>query len=71
MAISWNKKTLENKKKVAKQEKENRKQERKANSAKGQGLESMMAYLDEDGNLTTVPPEEREKIKKEEKGEDN
>ncbi|OMP75804.1 MULTISPECIES: hypothetical protein [Chitinophaga] len=67
MAISWNKKTKENKKKVAKQQKEDRKQERKANSAKGQGLESMMAYLDEDGNLTTVPPEEREKVKKEDK----
>lgn len=43
------------KKRELKQEK---KEERKANNAKGEGLESMMAYLDKDGNITTTPPEE-------------
>ncbi len=48
MAISWNKKTKENKKRIAKQQKEEKKEERKKNAVKGQSLEEMMAYLDED-----------------------
>jgi predicted ribonuclease YlaK len=32
-------------------------QQRKANSVKGKSLDDMLAYLDENGNLTTRPPE--------------
>jgi len=71
MAISWNKKTKENKKRIAKQQKEEKKEERKKNAVKGGNLEDMMAYLDEDGNLTTVPPEERAKLKKDEGEQEN
>lgn len=37
-------------------EKKRRKEERKANSAGG-GLENMMAYVDENGQITTTPPD--------------
>lgn len=57
MAESWNKKERENKKKEARKKKEERKQERKENTAKGKDLNEMMAYLDEDGNLTSVRPD--------------
>lgn len=61
MATSWNKKERENKKKQERKQKEERKQERKENSAKGKGLDEMMAYLDENGNLTSVLPDQRKK----------
>ena len=35
--------------------------ERKANAKKGKTLEEMMAYLDEDGNISSKPPDERKK----------
>ncbi|MFZ1688131.1 MAG: cold shock domain-containing protein [Flavobacteriales bacterium] len=38
------------------QEKQRRKEERKAN-ATGGGLENMMAYLDENGQITSTPPD--------------
>ena len=38
-------------------------EERKANPAKGKSLEDMMAYVDEDGNLTSSPPDpEKRKV---------
>jgi len=40
-----------------KQEKREKREERKANPAKGKSLEDMMAYVDEDGNLTSSPPD--------------
>lgn len=57
MASSWNKKERENKKRNEKKKKEERKIERKENSDKGKSLDEMMAYLDENGNLTSVPPD--------------
>jgi cold shock CspA family protein len=36
-------------------------EERKANGAKGRPLEEMMAYVDEDGNLTSSPPDPEKK----------
>lgn len=62
MATSWNKKERENKKKQERKHKEEKKQERKESSSKGKGLDEMMAYLDENGNLTSVPPDPRRKI---------
>ncbi|NLR60274.1 cold shock domain-containing protein [Chitinophaga polysaccharea] len=56
------KKELEKRKKQQRQEKAERKEERKANSGKGKGLEDMMAYLDENGNLTSTPPDPNKKV---------
>lgn len=36
-------------------------EERKANAKKGKGLEEMMAYLDENGNLSSTPPDPSKK----------
>lgn len=55
------KKDKEKKKAQKKKDKEERKEERKANSNKGKGLEDMMAYIDEDGNITSTPPDPRRK----------
>ena len=57
MAETWNKKEREKKKQQSKKEKEERKQERKENNKGGNSLESMMAYLDENGNLSSTPPD--------------
>lgn len=42
------------------QEKEQKKSERKKNSLGGD-LENMMAYVDEFGNITSTPPEKKQK----------
>jgi hypothetical protein len=47
---------LRKKKQLEKMEK---KAERKKNSAGG-GLENMLAYVDENGNITSTPPERRQ-----------
>lgn len=36
-------------------------QERKANAVKGKSLEDMMAYLDENGNISSTPPDPKKK----------
>lgn len=53
---SPNKRDLEKKRQQKQEEKQRRKEERKANSGGG-GLESMMAYVDENGQLTSTPPD--------------
>ncbi|MBB6459796.1 cold-shock protein [Flammeovirga kamogawensis] len=61
---SFNKKEKEKKRQKKKEEKAKRKEERKENSPGG-GLDSMMAYVDEFGNITDTPPDpdvEREEI---------
>jgi len=55
------KKEKEKNKAKRKKEKEERKEERRANSSKGKGLESMMAYLDENGNITDTPPDPKKR----------
>jgi cold shock CspA family protein len=57
MAESWNKKEREKKKQQQKKEKAEKKQERKDNNQSGNDLESMMAYIDENGNISSVPPD--------------
>jgi len=57
MAGTWNKREREQKKKNAKKQKEERRLERKENSLKGKGLDEMMAYVDEYGNLSDTPPD--------------
>ncbi|MDX5418393.1 MAG: cold-shock protein [Hymenobacteraceae bacterium] len=52
------KRQREKKKQKKKDEKAQRKQERQENSTGGK-LEDMIAYVDEFGNITSTPPEER------------
>lgn len=61
MPETWNKKEREKKKRQIKKEKAERKQERKENKSSSD-LESMYAYLDENGNLSSKPPDPRKKI---------
>jgi cold shock CspA family protein len=62
MAETWNKKEREKKKQQNKKEKAEKKQERRENTKDGNNLESMLAYLDENGNLSSKPPDPRKKI---------
>ncbi len=55
------KKEKEKKKAKNKQDKAQKMKERKANNTKGKSLEEMMAYVDEDGNLSPTPPDPRKK----------
>jgi cold shock CspA family protein len=59
---TWNKKEREKKKQKEKREKEERKQERKDNAKEGKSLDDMMAYVDENGNISSTPPDPRKKI---------
>lgn len=54
---TFNKKELQKKRAQKKKEKEERKQERKANAKSGQSLDEMMAYVDENGNISSTPPD--------------
>jgi len=58
MSESFGKKERAKQKAKSKQEKAERMKERKAQGGKGKSLEDMMAYLDENGNLTSTPPDE-------------
>lgn len=61
MGESFAKKEKEKKKAKEKQDKAQKMKERKASTNKGKSLEDMMAYLDEDGNITSTPPDGRRK----------
>jgi cold shock CspA family protein len=61
MAETWNKKEREKKKQQSKKEKAERKQERKENAKEGKSLDDMIAYMDENGNLTSTPPDPSKK----------
>lgn len=58
---TFSKKEKEKKRLKKKQDKDLKKEERKANSDKGKGLEEMMAYVDENGNITSTPPDPTKK----------
>ncbi len=53
---TYNKREKEKKRLRARVEKEEKKQQRKQNSNKGKGLDDMLAYIDENGNLSATPP---------------
>lgn len=59
---TFNKKEKEKKRLKKRQDKQQKKEERKANS-EGGGLENMMAYVDEFGNITDTPPDPNRKKK--------
>lgn len=58
---TFGKKEKEKKKAKARQDKQEKMDERKANAKKGKSLDEMMAYLDEDGNISSTPPDPRKK----------
>ncbi len=51
------KKEKEKAKLKKRKEKAEKREERKANAVKGQSLEDMLAYVDENGNITHTPPD--------------
>ena len=53
---TFEKREKEKKRQQKQEEKKRKKEERKAN-APGGGLENMMAYVDENGRITTTPPD--------------
>lgn len=59
---TFNKKEKEKKRLKKKLEKQQKREERRANS-EGGGLDAMMAYLDEDGNIVDTPPDPLKKKK--------
>jgi len=63
MAETWNKKEREKKKQKERKEKEERKQERKENAKDGKSLNDMLAYVDENGQISSTPPDPRKMIK--------
>jgi cold shock CspA family protein len=58
---TFSKKEKETKKLKKRKEKEEKKEERKANAVKGKSMEDMLAYVDEDGNITSTPPDPKKK----------
>lgn len=63
MADTFNKKSVQQKKTKKKQDKQLRREDRKANNDKGKSLDDMIAYLDEYGNITDTPPENKKRAK--------
>jgi cold shock CspA family protein len=62
MSDSWNKKEREKLKQKKKKEKAEKKLERKENSSDGNNLADMMAYVDENGNISSTPPDPSKRI---------
>jgi cold shock CspA family protein len=58
---SFNKREKEKQKAKERQEKKEKMEERKANAKKGQSLDDMMAYIDENGNISSTPPDPSKK----------
>lgn len=61
---TFSKKEREKKKLKKQQDKKEKAEDRKASAEKGKSLEDMMAYIDENGNITSTPPDpaKRKKI---------
>lgn len=58
---TFGKKDNEKKKQKKRTEKEERKEERKANAKSGQSLDEMLAYVDENGNISATPPDPKKR----------
>lgn len=56
-----NKREKEKQRQKEKREKREKMEERRANQPKGRSLDDMMAYVDEDGNITSTPPDPTKK----------
>ena len=58
---TFSKKEKEKARQKKRKDKEEKREERKASAQKGQGLDTMLAYVDENGNITATPPDPRKK----------
>jgi cold shock CspA family protein len=58
---TWNKKEIEKKREKKKKDKELKKEERRANAKENVTLDDMIAYVDENGNLSSTPPDPSKK----------
>jgi cold shock CspA family protein len=58
---TFGKKEKEKKRLKQRQDKAEKMQERQANAKKGKSLDEMMAYIDENGNISSTPPDPRKK----------
>lgn len=54
---TFSKKDKEKKKAQKRRDKADKKEERQANSSKGMPLDAMLAYIDENGNISDTPPD--------------
>lgn len=54
---TYSKKENEKKRLKKQKDKQEKKEERQANAKKGLALEDMMAYVDENGNISSTPPD--------------
>src|SRR5687768_16214248 len=58
---TFGKKEKEKKRLKDRKDKQEKMDERKANAKKGKSLDEMMAYIDENGNISSTPPDPRKK----------
>ncbi|MEP6676041.1 MAG: cold shock domain-containing protein [Ferruginibacter sp.] len=58
---TFGKKEKEKKRLKQRQDKQEKKEERKANGTKARSLDDMMAYIDENGNISSTPPDPNKK----------
>ena len=58
---TFGKKEKEKKRLKLQQEKREKMEERKANAKKGKSLDDMMAYIDENGNISATPPDPKKR----------
>lgn len=58
---TFSKKGNEKKKLQKRKDKQEKREQRQANNNKGKGLDEMLAYVDENGNITNTPPDPNKK----------
>jgi cold shock CspA family protein len=58
---TFSKKEKEKKRLKKRQDKEQKKEDRQTDSNKGKGLDEMLAYVDDEGNITDTPPDPKKK----------
>src|ERR1043165_7494872 len=59
---SFNKKEKEKLRAKKRKEKEEKMEERRSNASKGKSLDDMLAYIDENGNISSTPPDPSKKV---------
>jgi cold shock CspA family protein len=59
---SFNKREKEKQRQKEKREKQDKMAERRAQQGKGNSLNDMLAYVDENGNITSTPPDPQKRI---------
>ena len=58
---TFNKREKEKQRQKEKREKREKMEERRASQAKGKSLDDMLAYVDEEGNISSTPPDPQKK----------